>query len=392
MGIAIVVDGEIVAETTADIERPDLAEYGANALGFLVALPESLKMPGRRRVQALAGPQRLALATAPSFWHDPGSDGDWSDVVFEPGGLPAGIPPAAPVPMPPSPAPDRWAVVAAGWLFDGRESESPPPLGEAELNRLVDCIADVARACAAFDVAYVPAVVPSKRLALGLAAASERVSVSALLERLRQVDDVDLIDLLPVLRDAALHGSCYHRTDSDWNDRGAFFVARALLKEAHKRVASLHPPGLADLHLLSAPGYCGTLADAPKFEIAGDELVPCDPVIEREEGVVIDAHGLRALRMPVETHLAESTSVHMRVYANAANHDADACLAVVGDACCLPLLPWLAEHNRRTTFFWSPTPPLHELELELPRVVLHVIHEATLLAPGANLMDGVATH
>jgi hypothetical protein len=383
--VAIVVDGEIVAEAPADLERPDLAEYGANALGFLIALPESLKMPGRRRVLALAGPQRRPLAAAPSFWHDPGSAGDWSDVVFEPGELLADGPPSTQVPAPPGQPPDRRAVAAAGWLFDARESQPLHRLGAAELDQLAESLANATSACAAFDVRYIPAVVPSKRLAVGLAATSERESVAALLGRLRQNDDVDLIDLLPVLRDAASHGPCYHRTDSDWNDRGAFFVARGLLKEAHKHVTPVRPPALADLHLLSVPGYRGTLADVPKLEVTGDKLVPREPEIDFEDGVVIDTHRLRSLRMPVERHLAEGASVHMRVYANPVN-DGEAHIAVVGEACCMPLLPWLAEPNRRATFFWSPALPLHELELELPLVVFHLIDEAKLLTSGTDLI------
>ena len=72
------------------------------------------------------------------------------------------------------------------------------------------------------------------------------------------------------------HGRPYHRTDADWNDLGAFFVARALLKEAHKRVPALRPSALADLHLRALDGYLGTLADAPKLELLDGELVPCE--------------------------------------------------------------------------------------------------------------------
>jgi len=384
--VAIAVDGDIVAEGPADVVRPDLAEYGDGAHGFLIALPESLQAPGRRRVLALAGAEKVPIAAAPSFWHKAGSGNGWSDVVFEPdqtlssGGLPAKVP-APPV------SPDPRAVVLDGWLFDAREFE-PSITGRtpAELDATVTALSAAAAACGAVGISYVPVVVPDKRHVVGGAAALDRSWLEALGARLRDVDEVDLLDLLPVLRDAARHGSPYHRTDADWNDRGAFFVARALLKDAHKRVPALRPLALADLHLRPVPSYRGTLADAPKLEPVGNDLVPCEPHIEAEEGVVIDAHGLHALRMPVEPHLAQSGSAHLRVYANPAQ-DADARVAVVGDSASLPLVLWLSERTRRTTFSWSQALPLDQLELELPPLVLHLMRERDLLGLGSSPPD-----
>ena len=212
----------------------------------------------------------------------------------------------------------------------------------------------------------------------------ERSWVASLSGRLRDLDHVELLDLLPVLSDGARYGSAYHRTDADWNDRGAFFAARALLKEAHKHVPALHPPALADLHLRQVPAYRGTLAEAPKVQLLAGELVPCQLEVEAEHGVVIDSSELHALRMPVERHLAEAGSTHLRVYA-APEQDDHARLALIGDEAALALVPWLAERASRTTFFWTRGLPLDQLELELPPIVLHLIREADLL--GGSLAD-----
>jgi hypothetical protein len=375
--IAIAVDGDVVAEGTADISRPDLAEYGDGAHGFLISLPDSLKAPGRHRVLALAGPERVPIEAAQSFWHEAESGNGWSDVVFEPGDpLPEGMH-STKVPEPPAQA-QLSAVVLDGVLFDARELEPRPAPTSAELDAAVATLAATAESCAAVGLRYVPVVVPAKRRVLGAAPPLERRWVVQLRARLHDVDDVDVLDLLAVLRHAARHGPVYHRTDADWNDRGAFFAARALLKEARKWVPALSPPAFADLHLRPVPGYRGTLADAPKFQLRDGELAPCEQGVEAEEGVVIDASRLHALRMPVESHLADVGSTHLRVYANTEVEE-DARLAIVGDSVCLSLLPWLAECARRTTFFWSGALPLHELELDLPPVVFHLIREAELL-------------
>jgi hypothetical protein len=377
IAVAVVVDGEIVAEGVADAARPDLVslELGDNAHGFMVALPERLQTPARHRILVLAGPERVPIQAAPSFWHKPALDGTWSDVVFEPGGTLS-----ARVPDPP--ARERRALVAQGWLCDADEMLARGPVGEDRLAQIAGALARAADACAALGIGYVPALVPRKRDVLAGPPAGEREWVAALNARLRDLDHVELLDLLGVLRDGARYGSAYHRTDADWNDRGAFFAARALLKEAHKRVPALHPPALGDLHLRQVPDYLGTLADAPKVQLLAGELVPCESEVEAEHGVAIDPGHLHAMRMPVERHLAEAGSVHLRVYA-APEQDDSARLALVGDSAALVLLPWLAERTSRITFFWTDSLPLHQLELELPPIVLHLIREADLLAPEA---------
>src|ERR1700730_8015195 len=112
--VALVVDGEIVAEGVADVPRPDLADMalGDGAHGFLIELPERLQTPARRRIVALAGGRPHPLTPAPSFGHKPSAEGAWSDVVFEPGGALS-----AKVPDPPAPAERRRAVWEKGWLF-----------------------------------------------------------------------------------------------------------------------------------------------------------------------------------------------------------------------------------------------------------------------------------
>jgi hypothetical protein len=374
--VTIVVDGEIVAEGLADIARPNLAERWEGARGFLIALPESLQAPGRHRILALAGPEKIPLEATPSFWHDAGSSEGWGDVVFEPEDHSSGLVSPFRVPKPPAQPDSLAAVVSAGWLFDARECWTDDALSDVELDRIVAELASVARTCASLDIAYIPAIVPSKRRVLGVEDDNERAPVT-LIARLRDADDVELLDLLPVLHDASRHGAAFHRTDPDWNDRGAFFIVRALLKEAHKRFPALQAPSLSNLHLRTVPDHRGPLADALKFELVGGELVPAELDVEAEEGIVIDAHAVHALRMPVESHLAGIGSSHLRVYA-CPDRVEDTRVAVVGDSAALALVPWVAEQSRRTTFFWTHVLPLAQLELELPQVVFHLIRESDL--------------
>jgi hypothetical protein len=372
VAVCLVVDGEIVAESIADVARRDLSESGRGdgAHGFLLALPERLQAPARRQIVVLAGPEQTPIPPAPSFWQQPSPDGAWSDVVFEPGG---GL--SASVPAPPPEAEDRRAVLDAGWLMDLKEEEGRVVPDEGALDRLVAWLTENAGRCAELGIAYIPALVPRKREVIAPAPSPERAWVAALGARLRDSDTVELLDLLGVLRDgAARHGGAYHRTDADWNDRGAFYVARALLKEAHKRVPALRPPALAQMRVRGVPEYRGTLAQTPLLELVGGALRPCAREVPAELGVAIEPGALLALRMPVEQALAQAGAVHLRVY-EAPHQDPHARLALLGDSAALGLLPWLAEHTSRTTFFWTSELPMAQLELELPRAVLHLMRE-----------------
>ncbi len=378
MPVSLVVDGEIVAEGIADVPRPDLldAGHGDGAHGFLLALPDQLQTPGRRTVAVLAGAERVPLAATPSFWQQPSPDGTWSDVVFVPGGaLSAGVPPP--------PAEDRRAVLAAGWLLDLREEGRAAP-DEDEVQELVAMLRTNAQTCAELGILYIPALVPRKRDVIAPTPLPAREWVARLNAGLRDVDEVELVDLLGVLRDgAAHHGGAYQRTDADWNDRGAFYVARALLKEAHQRIPALQPPAPGEMRMRAVPEYRGTLAQAPILELQEGELRPSETPVQAEPAVAIDPTALRALRMPVDQALAQAGSVHLRVYATPES-DAAMGVAVLGDAAALALLPWLTESAGLCTFFWTRGLPILQLEIELPRVVFHLMREADLEDPSTR--------
>jgi SGNH hydrolase-like domain, acetyltransferase AlgX len=279
----------------------------------------------------------------------------------------------------PATSAERRAVSRAGWLFDAREFEQASQPSPAGLDAIVAGLTAGASTCADLGLIYLPAMIPAKRNLISGAAVSDRSWVVELNARLRDVDEVELMNLLPVLRHARRHGAPYHRTDADWNDRGAFFVARALLKEAHKRVPALEPPPVDDLHLRPISDYRGTLAETPTEAWPGGGPAPRESDLTDEDGVVVDASRLHGLRMPVESDLAAAGPAHVRVYANP-EPACEARVAVVGDAAAEPVVVWLAERVRRTTLFESEALPLAQLELEAPQVVFHLIRETDLPA------------
>jgi len=383
IGVKIVLDGEVVAEGSAQLERPDLAAAGKGdgAHGFVIDLPAAAAAAGRHRILALAGPELAALDPSPSFWHEASSQSVWSGVSFQPGG---GI--GAPVADPPVEGRSRAVLGLGGWLFHADDIQAPSSPAADEVGELAARIEATTAALAAIGVHYLPAVVGPKALAhtdiVEPRLAAGHLWLDALCERLRDSDGAELFTLMAPLRDAARRVACYHRTDADWNDVGAFFAAKALAKELAKRIPGLRPPVAGELHLLPVPGYLGSLADAMLHELIDEVLVPVEAEVEPEPGLALDRRSMRALRMPLEDHLASSDGVHTRLYAQAQDirrlGSEGIRLAVVGDGAALGPLAWLAECAERTTFWWSPTLPLDRLELELPHAVIHLIRMRAL--------------
>lgn len=377
--VAIEAEGEVVAEGVADLPREELVKerIGDGSHGFEIPLPDALAELPYARIVALGGPERQLLTKSASFWQNAKPDSPWEAVKFISGreGDPAADA-EVPVEVPPIPQPaSRRAIVGReGWLFDAAELgpvEEPEP---AELERVAGVLSAAASACAELGIAYVVACLPEKVQAVAAGAPfrspGERPWLTGVRARLRDRDDCDLLDLLPVLEDARRHGPTFHRSDPDWNDRGAFFVARALVKEAAKYDPTLSPLALPMLDLRQVTDYRGELADAPRAAVEDNEEAPAEDGFGGEEAVAIDPAGLRAERQPVERHLV-GAGVHVRLWSIEGRTAPR--LTVVGGAACLPLLPWLAESAGRTTFFWSALPPMEPVELELPSVVLHLI-------------------
>jgi hypothetical protein len=282
---------------------------------------------------------------------------------------------------PPVQSSSRAILAPGGWLFDADDFQAPAAPPADEIDALAARIEATTAALSAIGVHYLPAVVGPKALAcIGIVPsrlAAGHTWVGALRERLRDSDSAELFPLVPALRDATQRFSCYHRTDADWNDAGAFVAARALAKELAKRIPGLRPPVAGELHLRQVPDYLGSLAAAALHELIEDVPVPVDAEVEAEVGVALDRRSMGALRMPLDDHLDAVEGLHTRLYTQAPDVRRPGSegirLAVVGEDFALGPLAWLAECAERTTFWRATTPPLKQLELELPHGVVHLI-------------------
>jgi hypothetical protein len=391
--VEVLVDGEPVAGGRADVERPVLAEAGIGdgRYGFDVPLPERLAEEPAHTIRVTAGPEREEIAAFHGFESVAREVAPaWRQTRFVPAD--SARRPFVPEAEDP-PDPGGAALVGKhGWLFPFDETNLTAAqllgaslLPEAAVEGRRDAVAEHRRALKDLRVPYLFAVAPLKErvygrfLPPGAGLDSERPT--AQLDRaLRAVDGGEVFDLLPALREARRAGRAFPKTGSAWSDRGAFFAYRELMREAGKRIVDLPDPLLpGEAAFAPRPGFRGDLGGKPKVRLADGEFVAAEAEGEWEEEIeVADVSRLRALRMPAPRHLEVTGERAPRLY-EIAEEPMLPSGVLVGDACCLALIPWLAEHFRRFVFLWADELPLEAIELEMPDVVIHVLSERQLL-------------
>ena len=390
--IEVLVEGMVVAHGRAEQQRPTLrdAGIGDGVHGFEIDLPPGLAVPGRRSIELRATATGEHLVFSASYRVITTSDEHpFAQTLFVPvrrarartDGRVEGSGPRA-------------LLGREGWLFlAGDRNDTLEQLtGERTLSdedvaAHLEVLASRRERLAALGVASLLALAPMKErvyrelLPEGLTLREELRPATLLVRALREEREEWLLDLLPVLTEARVHGEVYNRTDHHWNSRGAFLAARAMLTRAQRQVPGVAPLPMAAARFLADPLFGGDLAEKPKVRILDGLLVP-QPDHDRdwsEEVARIDRRHLRARETTPEQHLHRSPTRAPAVYERPDAPNLPRCL-VVGDSFCLELLPWLAESFSRLAFVWLPDPPLDLVELERPDLLLHVKSERFLLA------------
>jgi SGNH hydrolase-like domain, acetyltransferase AlgX len=393
--VEVLVDGREVGAGLADIERQVLAAagMGEGRYGFDVALPEELGTDSSHTIRVTAGSGRLPVLPIELFETVARrAGGAWSQTTFVPEGLAGFQAPFVPEEEPP-PDPGEAALVGRGdWLFLRDDANltldqltGATLLSAEDADRLAKLVANRHRSLRELGVPYLSAVAPMKErlyenlLPEGLSL-EPRSPAEMVNEALLDASDGDVLDLLPALRKGLEGGDMFPRTASVWSDRGAFLAYRELMREARKRVISLEEPLPEDrLKLVRREGFRGDLAEKPKFAFAGGEFVAeANDADWAEEVEVAAPSGLRSLRMPAPKHLEVTPGRAPHLYEIPDESDLPRAV-LIGDACCLPMIQWLAEHFRRFVFLWTLELPMEAIELEMPDIVIHVISERHLV-------------
>jgi hypothetical protein len=252
-----------------------------------------------------------------------------------------------------------------GWLFyagDGGSEDiaSSTPFTPQELETWRATLQHTYDWLQARGIAYVFVLAPDKHavypeeLPNSVRRVGDETRTDTLVRYLREHSTVPVLDLRPPLLDAKAHERVYHRTDTHWNDRGAY-VAYAAIVEA-LRVAG--PPAARDS--FDAPSVV-----VPGLDLAGmlgvtgattEEDLPLRPRVPRRARIVEPRHP--------DARLMDARDVTEQA-------DASRPRAVVfRDSFGSALIPFLSEHFSRAVYLWQYNFDPDVVRAEHPDVVI----------------------
>jgi alginate O-acetyltransferase complex protein AlgJ len=265
-----------------------------------------------------------------------------------------------------------------GWFFLGTRAPVEQFRGlarfePADLERWQRVLEETRDWLAERGIAYVVAIAPNKHTMYGeflppsLSKVQGETQLDALMRHLDAHSSLELVDLRETLRAAKQRERVYHRTDTHWNDVGAYLAYREILEAAGRQLPSL---GEADpvpvrRRARRSPGLA--LVQSVGLErVYREETVELVP---REPRSRVAAEQRRAYPELVRTQRPFAFEIS----------DPDLPRAIVfRDSFANALIPFLSEHFERTLYIWSPDVDPEPIEAERPDVVIHVIAERFL--------------
>jgi len=193
-----------------------------------------------------------------------------------------------------------------------------------------------------------------------------------LLTWMRMHSTVPSLDFRPALGAAKAEDRLFHRTDTHWNDAGAFVAYRELESWLRSQFPALVPLDVnlfeRQVHTTIAGDLAAMMAIAPMLTEDRITLVPREP-------------------SPVETRAPTEVMMRRRYLPNQ-EPKAFACpsgelgrAVVVHDSFFLAVQPWLARHFQRSVLVRSTFPPEVIVD-ERPDVVIEEMIERVLSRPG----------
>jgi hypothetical protein len=181
--------------------------------------------------------------------------------------------------------------------------------------------------------------------------------IDQLIEYLATYSTVTVLDLRPALLDAKSHERLYHRTDTHWNDRGAFVAYQQIMTALGKSLPGLSPVSRA----LFEPRH----VESAGLDLAG--MMGLTQVL-REEDLLLTP------KQPFVAHVVEPNHPSLRFMdARVVTEVPDGHrprAVIFRDSFGSALIPFLSEHFSRAVYLWQYNVEPDVITGERPDVVI----------------------
>ena len=252
-----------------------------------------------------------------------------------------------------------------GWLFyadDGAMTDyaEAAPFTSAELEQWRDTLQDTSDWLRAQGIAYVFVIAPDKHVIYPeyMPETIRRAAISRideLVSHLREHSTVRVVDLRPPLLAAKTRERLYHRTDTHWNDRGAFVGYQSILDALTEDFPALRHP--------SRSAFEPRVVQSEGLDLAG--MLGLTEVLSEEDLVLVPSHPTARILEPLRPN---RRLTHGRIVTDAPNRGPRA--LVFMDSFGPALVPFLSEEFSRVVYLWQDNIDPQVVEQERPQVVI----------------------
>jgi alginate O-acetyltransferase complex protein AlgJ len=253
-----------------------------------------------------------------------------------------------------------------GWLFyadDGAMEDyaEAQPFTGAELEQWRHTLQDIRDWLHAQGIAYVFVIPPDKHVIYQeyMPDTIRRTAISRidqLVSHLREHSTVRVLDLRPALLAAKARERLYHRTDTHWNDRGAFVGYQSIVDALREEFPTLQPR--------SRTAFESRVVRSAGLDLAG--MLGLTEVIREDDLVLVP-------RRPATARILEPQHpnrrlMHARIVTEAPNRGPRA--VVFMDSFGPGLVPFLSEDFSRVVYLWQSNLDPQVVQQERPQVVI----------------------
>ena len=180
--------------------------------------------------------------------------------------------------------------------------------------------------------------------------------IDQLVDYLHAHSTVNIVDVRPPLLEASRRERLYHRTDTHWNDLGAFYAYQQILQRSG--LDTVKPAARSDFEVRDQV--------IPGMDLAG--MIGLKDVLSEQELKLVP-HRPRQARI-LEPANPDHLLMDAKIVTETPNRDLPR-LMVFRDSFSSALIPFLSEHFSRAVYLWQYNFDPVAIEQEQPDVVIH---------------------
>ena len=253
-----------------------------------------------------------------------------------------------------------------GWLFyadDGAMEDyaEAPPFTVVELEVWRHTLQDISDWLRGQGIAYLFVIAPDKHVIYPeyMPHTIRRAAVSRidqLVSDLRQHSTVRVLDLRPSLLASKSRERLYHRTDTHWNDRGAFVGYQSIVDALSEEIPTLQSA--------SHSAFEPRVVRSSGLDLAG--MLGLTEVLSEDDLVLVPRRPAAARIL--EPQYPNRRLTHARIVTEAPNRGPRA--VVFMDSFGPGLVPFLSEDFSRVVYLWQDNMDPQVVQQERPQVVI----------------------